>query len=109
MKVNVASGSLHGPIGVNVNSNAAPFLEEQTGTLTFLHKFGAGKAENCTSVYAACHVHIRKLHAMYAFAYRILRIWNHSYKAAQHIVCLPSDMNNTWLLSQNIGLVVRQL
>ena len=45
-----ANGSFHGPI--DVKENAVPFAIEQTGTLTFLHKFGARKTENWLGIYA---------------------------------------------------------
>ena len=39
MNVGVGTnGSLHGPIGANVNINAAPFAIEQIGILTLIHK-----------------------------------------------------------------------
>ena len=49
---NPASESLDGLIGVNANADAI----EQTGTLTFLHKFGAGKKCRMLLSHATYHI-----------------------------------------------------
>ena len=68
---NAASGSLHGLIGVNVNLNAAPVAIKQTGTLTFLRKFGARQAENHMAIY---------LYVAYTFTCRVCIRMSHIYR-----------------------------